>query len=122
MQKLMPWRFDYSQALVKGATHLNVSEYELFAIAYRGWFKQESDPTQILLCHRKFKSQGTLPHWMKHYLCQLNARTHYMKMDHSQQSLFCWTWLSRMVVIMMLSNSMGFLRQMLVDQKFSLYC
>ena len=122
MRKILGWGFDYSQAVVKGATHLKISEYELFELAYRGWFKQETDPTEIQHHYHLFQTEGALPYWLKHYVRQLDARTQYMSEQDSRKRLFCWSWLSRLVILMVLPSSYGLLKQMLVGQKFSLYC
>ena len=122
MRKIRVWGFDYSTVVTKGAAHLNVSEYELFAIAYRGWYKQETDPAEIQHYHHLFQTEGSLPHWVEHYVRQLEARTHYMAEHCTQKQSFCWSWLSRLIILMVLPNSYGFLKQMLVRQKFSLYC
>jgi hypothetical protein len=122
MRKIMLLGFDYCHAVSKGAAHLNVSESELFAIAYRGWHKQDADPTQIQRHYMDFQTRGSLPHWVKHYLRQLDARTHYMVEDSSMKRMFCWSWLSRLVILMVLPSSYRFLKQMLIGQKFSLYC
>ncbi len=114
--------FDYSQAVSKGAAQLNVSEYELFAIAYRGWFKQETDPIEIQRYHRDFQIQGSLPHWVKHYLRQLDARTHFMAQDHSTKGMFCFDWLTRLVILMLLPGSVSLFKHLLANQKSSLYC
>jgi hypothetical protein len=106
----------------KGAASLSVSEHELFEIAYRGWFKQDTDPAEIHRYHHLFQTRGSLPHWAKHYLRQLDARTHYMTEDYPKKQLFCWSWISRLVILMVLPSSYGFIKQMLVGQKFSLYC
>ena len=122
MRKFMIWGFDYTRAVAEGATHLNVSEYELFEIAYRGWFKQETDPSEIQHYQQIFHTQGSLPYWLKHYVRQLDARTHYMEENSTHKRLFCWSWLSRLVILMVLPSSYGVLKQMLVGHKFSLYC
>jgi hypothetical protein len=122
MRKIMVWGFNYDKAVADGAIHLKISEVELFELAYRGWFKQETDPTEIQRHYHLFQTQGSLPYWLKHYVRQLDARTHYMTEQCSQRRLFCWSWLSRLVILMVLPGSYGFLKQMLVGQKFSLYC
>jgi hypothetical protein len=122
MRKFMVRGFDYGRAVVKGAAHLKVSEYELFEIAYRGWYKQEIDSADVQHLHHLFQTRGSLPHWMKHYVRQLNARTHYMTERCAQRRLFCWSWLSRLAILMILPSSYGFLKQILVGQEFSLYC
>jgi hypothetical protein len=45
-----------------------------------------------------------------------------MTEDYPKKQLFCWSWISRLVILMVLPSSYGFIKQMLVGQKFSLYC
>jgi len=122
MRKIKFWGFDYPQAVVKGAAHLHVSELELFEIAYRGWHKQDTDPAEILHLHQDFQTRGTLPHWVKHYVRQLDARTHFMAEQSDQKRLIFWSWLTRLVVLTLLPGSYGIIKQLLIGQKFSLYC
>jgi hypothetical protein len=122
MGKFRLWGFDYNRAVVTGARHLNVSEYELFEIAYRGWFKQECDPAEIHHTHHLYCTECSLPFWVKHYVRQLDARTHYMTEQRSYKGSFCWSWLSRLVVLLVLPSSYSIIKQRLMGHKFSLYC
>lgn len=122
VRKIMFWGFDYPLAVTKGAAHLKVSEEELFAIAYRGWHKQEADPEEMQRCYREFLCHAFLPHWVKHYVRQLDARTHFMNDDLSSNNRFFWGWLTKLLIVILLPNSTNLVKQLLLNQKYSLHC
>jgi len=122
MRKFMVWGFDYSQAVTKGAGYLNVSEHELFEIAYRGWHKQEADQEETQRCYREYLRNDSLPQWVKHYVRQLDARNQFMNGGPSSNNRSFWGWLTKLLIVILLPNSANFLKQLLVKQGYSFYC
>ena len=71
------------------AASLGISEFDLFQVAYRGWFKQRCDRREIDRALEAFHSQGAVPYWLEHYLRQLDARIRFLSC-RPRQSACAW--------------------------------
>lgn len=117
------WKISNTKAVSLASEHLGVSEYELFAIAYRGWHKCEPNPQELQKIFSVFNTKGTIPRWLRHYLSQLDARTHFKSANrpallqtHRRAELF------QLITLMFLLQAFSFNLRLAANKEHILSC
>ncbi len=67
--------FNDTQAVLTAAHTLDISEFELFNLAYQNWHGQRAETRQLEAVFVRYLFEAKIPHWVRHftsYVASLN--------------------------------------------------